>query len=236
MRYKRILLKISGEALAGENRFGIDHEVTERICEAVKATYDLGVQIGIVIGAGNFWRGRDSVGIDRAKADQMGMIATVMNSVAVGNILQEQYGLEVRVMTAINMPQVAEPYIISRARRHLEKGRVIILAGGTGNPFFSTDSGAALRAAEINADIIFKATQVDGVYDKDPHKFEDAKKFDEISFTTVLSEKLAVIDGTAASLCRDNNIPILVFNINDPLNIRRAAEGENIGTVIKEDI
>ncbi|MGI5889127.1 MAG: UMP kinase [Oscillospiraceae bacterium] len=235
LKYKRILLKISGEALAGDNLFGIDIDTTKSICEAIKETHDLGTELGIVVGGGNFWRGRDSIGIERARADQMGMIATVMNAVAVGNMLEKQCGIPVRVMTAVSMPQVAEPYIINRAKRHLEKGRIVILAGGTGNPFFSTDSAAALRAAEIGAEVVFKATMVDGVYDKDPKKDPTARRYDTLSFTEVLSKKLGVIDGTAASLCRDNHIPIFVFSLDDPRNIVRAAQGENIGTLVKED-
>ena len=231
--YNRILLKISGEALAGDKRFGIDQSVLSNICRAVKDVTDLGVEVAIVVGGGNYLRGRECVGMDHVRADHMGMLATVINSIAVGDCL-EKLGLEVRVMTALAMQQIAELYIRNRAVRHLEKGRVIILACGTGSPFFSTDTTAALRAAEIGADIIFKASLVDGVYDMDPHKFPNAKKYDRLNFSDVLSGRLAVIDSTAATMCRDNKIPILVFDLTDPENIVRAARGENIGTIIEE--
>lgn len=230
--YKRILLKLSGEVLAGSQGHGIDFDTVQDICKWVNACAKLGVQIGLVVGGGNFWRGRSSGDMDRTRADHIGMLATAMNSLALADAL-EQYGLEVRVQTAIEMRQVAEPYIRNRAIRHLEKGRVVIFGCGTGNPFFSTDTAAALRAAEIDADIIFKATNVDGVYDKDPNKYADAVKYDTLSHTEVLSKGLAVMDATAASLCRDNGIPILVFNLSDPENIVRAAKGENIGTIVK---
>ena len=229
--YKRILLKLSGEVLAGHNEKGIDFETVEKICKAVKECVGLGVEIGLVVGGGNFWRGRSSGKMDRTRADHMGMLATAMNSLALADTL-EQLGVPVRVQTAISMQQVAEPYIINKAVRHLEKGRVVIFGCGTGNPFFSTDTAAALRAAEINAEIIFKATNVDGVYDKDPNKFSDAVKYDSLSHTEVLEKGLAVMDSTAASLCRDNGISILVFNLNDPENIVRAVKGEKIGTVV----
>ena len=230
--YKRILLKLSGEVLAGKQGHGIDFDTVQEICKWVNACSKLGVQIGLVVGGGNFWRGRSSGNMDRTRADHIGMLATAMNALALADAL-EQYGLEVRVQTAIEMRQVAEPYIRNRAIRHLEKGRVVIFGCGTGNPFFSTDTAAALRAAEIDADIIFKATNVDGVYDKDPNKYADAVKYDTLTHTEVLSNGLAVMDSTAASLCRDNNIPILVFNLSDPENIVRAAKGENIGTIVK---
>ena len=230
--YKRILLKLSGEVLAGKQGHGIDFDTVQEICKWVNACSKLGVQIGLVVGGVNFWRGRSSGNMDRTRADHIGMLATAMNALALADAL-EQYGLEVRVQTAIEMRQVAEPYIRNRAIRHLEKGRVVIFGCGTGNPFFSTDTAAALRAAEIDADIIFKATNVDGVYDKDPNKYADAVKYDTLTHTEVLSKGLAVMDSTAASLCRDNNIPILVFNLSDPENIVRAAKGENIGTIVK---
>lgn len=230
--YKRILLKLSGEVLAGKQGHGIDFDTVQEICKWVNACSKLGVQIGLVVGGGNFWRGRSSGNMDRTRADHIGMLATAMNALALADAL-EQYGLEVRVQTAIEMRQVAEPYIRNRAIRHLEKGRVVIFGCGTGNPFFSTDTAAALRAAEIDADIIFKATNVDGVYDKDPNRYADAVKYDTLTHTEVLSKGLAVMDSTAASLCRDNNIPILVFNLSDPENIVRAAKGENIGTIVK---
>ena len=232
-KYKRILLKLSGEALAGNNKFGLDFDRVLEICESVKKCADMGVQIGIVVGGGNFWRGRSSGKMDRTRADHMGMLATTINSLALADSL-EQLGVSVRVQTAIEMHQIAETYIRNRAVRHLEKGRVVIFASGTGNPFFSTDTCAALRAAEIKADIIFKATNVDGVYDKDPNKFPDAVKYDVVTHSEVLEKDLKVMDSTAASLCRDNNIPILVFNLEDPQNIVKAVLGENIGTIVKE--
>lgn len=231
--YKRILLKLSGEVLAGKDGKGIDFETVNSICEAVKECVGLGVEIGLVVGGGNFWRGRSSGEMDRTRADHMGMLATTMNSLALADSL-EQMGVDVRVQTAITMQQVAEPYIRNKAVRHLEKGRVVIFGCGTGNPFFSTDTAAALRAAEIGAEIIFKATNVDGVYDKDPNKFADAVKYDTLTHTEILKKGLAVMDSTAASLCRDNNIGILVFNLEDPKNIVRAVQGENIGTIVKE--
>lgn len=231
-KYKRVLLKISGEVLAGEGKHGFDFNTVNSVCSAVKEMADMGVQIGIVVGGGNFWRGRSSGDMDRTRADHIGMLATVMNSLALADAL-EQLGVTVRVQTAIEMNKIAEPYIRNRAIRHLEKGRVVIFGCGTGNPFFSTDTAAALRAAEIDADIIFKATNVDGVYDKDPNRFADAVKYDELTHTEVLAKGLKVMDSTAASLCRDNNIPILVFNLNDPENIIRAAAGEKIGTLVK---
>ncbi|MBQ5969149.1 MAG: UMP kinase [Clostridia bacterium] len=231
--YKRILLKLSGEVLAGADGKGIDFDTVTRVCKAVKEATELGVEIGLVVGGGNFWRGRSSGEMDRTRADHMGMLATTMNALALADSL-EQMGVNVRVQTAIPMPQVAEPYIRLRAVRHLEKGRVVIFGCGTGNPFFSTDTAAALRAAEINAEIIFKATNVDGVYDKDPNKYPDAVKYDTLTHTEILKKGLAVMDSTAASLCRDNGISILVFNLSDPENIVRAVKGENIGTIVKE--
>lgn len=231
--YKRILLKLSGEVLAGKDGKGIEFDTVNSICSAVKKCRDMGVEIGLVVGGGNFWRGRSSGEMDRTRADHMGMLATAMNSLALADSL-EQMGVDVRVQTAINMQQIAEPYIRNKAVRHLEKGRVVIFGCGTGNPFFSTDTAAALRAAEINAEIIFKATNVDGVYDKDPNKFSDAVKYDRLTNSEILSKGLAVMDSTAASLCRDNKIEILVFNLNDPENIVRAVAGENIGTIVSE--
>lgn len=232
LTYKRILLKISGEVLAGGKGMGIDYDTVLNICSAVKECVDMGVQVGLVVGGGNFWRGRSSGDMDRTRADHMGMLATVMNSLALADAL-EHLKVPVRVQTAIAMQQIAEPYIRNKAVRHLEKGRVVIFGCGTGNPFFTTDTAAALRALEIDADIMFKATNVDGVYDKDPNKFEDAKKYDTLSFDEILSHDLKVMDGTAASLCRDNSIPILVFNLDDPQNIVKAIKGENVGTVVK---
>lgn len=230
--YKRILIKLSGEALAGEKGFGLDFDKVESICKSIKDTYDLGVEIAIVVGGGNFWRGRSSGKMDRTRADHMGMLATVINSLALADGL-EQLGAVVRVQTGIEMIKVAEPYIRNKAVRHMEKGRIVIFGCGTGNPFFSTDTGAALRAAEIDADVIFKATNVDGVYDSDPKTNPDAKKFDKLSYMDVLSKGLHVMDSTAASLCMDNEIKILVFNLDDPDNITRAAMGENKGTIVE---
>lgn len=232
LAYKRILLKISGEVLAGGKGMGIDYDTVLNICSAVKECVDMSVEVGLVVGGGNFWRGRSSGDMDRTRADHIGMLATVMNSLALADAL-EHLKVPVRVQTAIAMQQIAEPYIRNRAVRHLEKGRVVIFGCGTGNPFFTTDTAAALRALEIDADIMFKATNVDGVYDKDPNKFEDAKKYDTLSFDEILSHDLRVMDGTAASLCRDNSIPILVFNLDDPQNIVKAIKGENVGTVVK---
>lgn len=229
-KYKRVLLKLSGESLAGEEKKGINFDIVESFCNAIKKCVDDGVQVAIVVGGGNFWRGRSSGKMDRTRADHMGMLATAINALGVGDTL-EQAGVDVRVMTAISMPQVAEPYIRNRAVRHLEKGRVVIFGCGTGNPFFSTDTAAALRAVEIDADIIMKATMVDGVYDSDPKKNPDAKRYDRVSFDEVLTKNLAVMDSTAASLCKDNNMPILVFSVDEPMNIYKAVCGENIGTV-----
>ncbi len=230
--YKRILLKLSGEVLAGKNKTGIDFDTVMTISNSIKKVVDMGVQVAIVVGGGNFWRGRSSGEMDRTRADHMGMLATVINSLGLADGL-EKVGLTVRVQTAIEMRQIAEPYIRNKAVRHMEKGRVVIFGCGTGNPFFSTDTGAALRAVEIDADIIFKATNVDGVYDSDPKENPNAKKYDTISFMDVLSKGLHVMDSTAASLCMDNNLPILVFNLNDPENIVRAVSGEVTGTIVK---
>jgi uridylate kinase len=232
VKYDRVLLKISGEALAGEKGFGLDYNTVLDICEGIKKAQDLGVEIGIVVGGGNFWRGRSAAGMERTRADHIGMLATVMNALSLADAL-EKLGCEVRVQTALQMQQVAEPYIRNKAIRHLEKGRIVIFACGTGNPFFSTDTAAALRAAEIGADIIFKATMVDGVYNMDPKVYSDAVKYDSLTFSKVLNDRLNVIDMTAATMCRDNKIPILVFKLSND-NISKAVFGENIGTVIKE--
>ena len=216
--YHRLILKLSGEALAGKNGYGIDYDTVVGICQSIQKCVEMGVQVGIVVGGGNFWRGRSSGKMDRTRADHMGMMATVINSLALADAL-EGLGVTVRVQTAIAMQAIAEPYIRSRAVRHLEKGRVVIFGCGTGSPFFSTDTAAALRAAEVDADIILKATMVDGVYDKDPHRFPDAKRYEEVSFSQVLEQNLSVMDMTAASLCRDNKMPILVFSLSDPENI-----------------
>ncbi len=230
--YKRVLLKLSGEVLAGEKGTGIDFEKVTQVCRCIKECVDMGEQIAIVVGGGNFWRGRSSGEMDRTRADHMGMLATTINALALADAL-EQLGVTARVQTAIEMRQVAEPYIRNKAIRHLEKGRVVIFGCGTGNPFFSTDTAAALRAAEICADVIFKATNVDGVYDSDPKLNPDAKKFDRLTHHEVLQRRLNVMDSTAASLCMDNGIKILVFNLNDPQNIVRAVMGEHNGTLVE---
>jgi len=233
-KYKRVLLKLSGESLAGKETHGIDFDTVLRICRPIKECVDMGVQIAIVVGGGNFWRGRSSGQMDRTRADHMGMLATTINALGVADAL-EQLGLTVRVQTAISMQQIAEPYIRNRAVRHLEKGRVVVFGCGTGNPFFSTDTAASLRAAEIDADIILKATMVDGVYDSDPKKNPNAVKYDTLSFMDVLNKNLQVMDSTAATMCKDNNIPILVFSIDQPANITKAICGDPIGTIVKEE-
>lgn len=229
--YRRILLKISGEALAGPKGTGLDNEVLQVLGNTIKKLTEMDVQVAIVVGGGNFWRGRSSEGMDRVTADHMGMLATSINALALSDAL-EQAGAVTRVLSAIEMRQIAETYIRKRAIRHLEKGRVVIFACGTGNPFFSTDTAAALRASEIEADIIFKATMVDGVYDKDPNKFNDAVKYNKISHDEVLQMSLGVMDATAAALCRDNKIAIAVFSMSDPDNILRMAEGQDLGTIV----
>lgn len=231
IKYKRVLLKLSGEALAGDKHFGLDYDVIRDVCKSIKDSVDLGVELAIVVGGGNFWRGRSSGAMDRTRADHIGMLGTTMNALAVADVLEEM-GLDVRVQTAIAMQAVAEPYIRNRAVRHLEKGRVVIFGCGTGNPFFSTDTASSLRAAEIEAEVIFKATMVDGVYDKDPHKFDDAKMYDTITFNEVLAKNLSVMDMTAASMCKDNNIPVLVFNLKHPQNIVDALVGKPVGTLV----
>lgn len=233
-KYKRILLKLSGEALAGDKKSGLDYDVITDICKSVKKVVDAGVQVAVVVGGGNFWRGRSSGAMDRTRADHIGMLATAMNALAVADVL-ESLGCDVRVQTAISMQAVAEPYIRNRAVRHLDKGRVVIFGCGTGNPFFSTDTAASLRAAEINADIFLKATLVDGVYDKDPHKYDDAKKYEKLTFTQVISDGLGVMDSTAAAMCRDNKKKMLVFDLSRPDNIYDAVMGEDVGTIVSEE-
>lgn len=233
-KYHRVLLKLSGEALAGGKGTGIDYPTVTEICKNIKICTDMGVEIGIVVGGGNFWRGRSSGEMDRTRADHMGMLATMINALALADAL-EQLGVPVRVQSAIAMQQIAEPYIRNRAVRHFEKGRVVIFGAGTGNPFFSTDTAASLRAAEIDADIILKASLVDGVYDKDPNRFPDAKRYSTLTFSEVLGNGLGVMDSTAASMCRDNGIPIFVFDLHDPANIVKAISGEDIGTIVKEE-
>ncbi len=230
--YKRVLLKLSGEALAGDKKSGLNYDVITDIGKSIKKCYDAGVQIGIVVGGGNFWRGRSSGAMDRTRADHIGMLATAMNALAVADVL-ESLGMEVRVQTAISMQQVAEPYIRNRAVRHLEKGRIVIFGCGTGNPFFSTDTASSLRAAEIEADVMLKATMVDGVYDKDPHKYPDAVKYETLDLDDVIVKHLSVMDSTSAAMCKDNNIPIIVFNLARPDNIYDAVMGEKVGTLVK---
>ena len=254
VQYKRILLKVSGEALSGEKGTGFDEATIASICAGIKAAYDLGAQIGIVVGGGNFWRGRSSGKMDRMDADKIGMLATVMNAIAVKDALRQQ-GVPAVVMTSSAMPQVADTFRSDKAIAELEAGKIVVFGGGTGNPIFSTDTASALRALEtklirnpifstdtasalraleIGADAMFKATMVDGVYDKDPHKYPDAVKYDTLTFTRVLDERLAVMDSTAATLCRDNGLPIVVFDLNEPANIARALQGENVGTIVRE--
>lgn len=231
--YKRILLKISGEALAGEESFGINNQTVANIAQEIKAIKEEGVEVVVVVGGGNIWRGakKSASGIDRSTADYMGMLATIMNALAIQGAL-EQTGVETRVQTAIEMQEIAEPFIRRRALRHLDKERVVIFGGGTGNPYFSTDTAAALRAIEMDCDIILMAKKVDGVYDKDPVLYNDAKMFTEISYKEVLSLDLKVMDATAASMCMQNKMPIQVFNINKKNNILRAVCGEKIGTIV----
>ncbi len=231
-KYKRIILKISGEALAGSEKFGLNEEMLKVVAKQVKEVHDLGVQVAIVVGGGNFWRGRTSKDMSKATADYMGMLATVINSLALQEAI-ESTGLQTRVQTAIEMKEVAEPYIRRKAVNHLEKGKVVIFGAGTGNPFFSTDTTAALRAAEIDADVILLAKKVDAVYSADPEVDKNAIKYDELTHFEVLEKDLKVMDSTAASLCRDNNICIHVFGISEPGNVMKAVCGEKIGTVIK---
>lgn len=235
LQYKRVLLKLSGEALAGTKGFGLDYSVVRALCESIRECVGMGVQMAIVVGGGNFWRGRKSGGMERTRADHVGMLATVMNALALADAL-ESLGVDTRVQTAIAMQSIAEPYIRNRAVRHIEKGRVVIFGCGTGNPFFSTDTAAALRAAEIGADVILMAKMVDGVYDSDPRLHPDAKRYPVVSFSEILNRELAVIDSTAASMCRDNRTPVLIFSSNDPRNIVRAVCGENIGTILREEV
>jgi uridylate kinase len=234
LKYRRILLKISGEALAGEAGYGLDGQVLARVAAELKEVHDAGIEVGIVIGGGNIFRGMKAAveqGMDRAMADYIGMLATVQNSVALQDYL-ERAGVDTRVQSAIEMKEVAEPFIQRRAIRHLEKGRVVIFAAGTGNPFFTTDTAAVLRAAQIDAQAIFKATDVDGVFDRDPQKFQGAVRFETLSYIQVLEKGLRVLDSTAVSLSMDNGIPIVVFNMETPGNIIRAALGENVGTTV----
>lgn len=235
IKYKRILLKLSGESLMGKKGFGIDHNVLDFFSTEVKKVHDIGVQVGIVIGGGNIYRGLSAgdQGIDRVTGDQMGMLATVINSLALQNAIEHK-DVFTRLMSAIHMDEIAEPYIRRRAIRHLEKGRVIIFGAGTGHPYFSTDTAASLRAVEIEADVIIKGTRVDGVFDSDPEKNPDANRFENISYLDILKKNLRVMDLTAVSLCQENNLPMVVFNMDIPDNLLRLVKGENVGTVISE--
>ena len=233
-KYKKVLLKVSGEALAGDKGYGFDAGTMRKICENIKKIVDMGVQVSIVVGGGNIWRGRSGGDMDRTRADHMGMLATCINALGLCSEL-EACGVETRVQTAIEMKQIAEPYIRLKASRHMEKGRVVIFGAGTGNPFMSTDTAAALRAIETQAEVILLAKKVDAVYDSDPNINPDAKKFEALSFNDILSKELGVMDSTAASMCRDNDMPILVFGLDDPENIVRAVSGEKIGTLVTKD-
>ncbi len=231
-QYKRVLLKLSGESLAGAAGHGIDFDIAQAMCEPIRQLHDLGVEVAVVVGGGNFWRGRSSGKMERTRADHMGMLATVINALGLADTL-EQMQVPVRVQTAIEMNAIADQYVRDEAVRKLEEGTVVILGCGTGNPFFSTDTGASLRAAELNCDIILKATMVDGVYDSDPKKNPNAVRFDRLTFSDILEKNLQVMDMTAATMCRDNGIKIMVFSIDDPQNIVRAVCGEKIGTVVE---
>ena len=232
-KYKRVLLKLSGEALAGKKGFGIDPKIVDDLADEIVEVVEGGVELAVVVGGGNFFRGMagSAEGMDRSQADNIGMLATVMNAIALQEAF-ERHGIETRVQSAINMQEVAEPFIRRRAVRHLEKGRVVIFAAGSGNPYFTTDTAASLRACEINAEVLMKATKVDGVYDSDPAKNPDAKKFDFISYKDVIAKDLHVMDTTATSLCMENDLPILVFDLDTKGNIARALRGENVGTLV----
>ena len=233
LRYQRILLKLGGEALSGPQGFGIDPHRAKEVAEIVKGVYDLGVQVALVIGAGNIWRGSEGIrqGMEQATADHMGMIATVMNALALQDAL-ERLGVVTRVQTAIEMRSIAEPYIRLRAIRHLDKGRVVIIGGGTGNPYFTTDTAGALRAMEVGADVLIKATKVDAVYDDDPHKNPNARRFDELSYIDALNMRLKVMDSTAISLCMENEMPIVVLNMWESDSVKKLMEGQTVGTII----
>lgn len=235
LKYKRVLLKLSGESLMGKKGFGIDSDVLDFFGSEIKQAHEAGAQIGLVIGGGNIFRGLSAhtQGVDRVTGDQMGMLATMINSLALQNAC-EQKGVFTRLMSAIHMQEIAEPYIRRRAIRHLEKGRVVIFGAGTGHPYFSTDTAASLRAVEIQADIIMKGTRVDGVYDSDPEKNPDAKKFENITYIDVINNNLRVMDLTAVSLCKENNLPMVVFNMNKPGNLLSVLKGEKVGTVVKD--
>ena len=230
-KYKRILLKLSGEALAGEQRFGLNGEVIEKVVDQIVAVHEMGVEIALVIGGGNFWRGRQGTDMDRATADQMGMLATVMNALAMMDAI-ERRGIPVRVQTALNMISVAEPYVLRKAIHHFEKGRIVIMACGTGNPYCSTDTAAAQRACEIRADVLLMAKNVDGIYDSDPRVNPQAKKYDTLSFVDIVSKGLKAMDSTAATMCMDNDVPVLCFALDEENSIVRAVCGERMGTLI----
>ena len=230
-KYKRILLKLSGEALAGEQRFGLNSEVIEKVVDQIVAVHEMGVEIALVIGGGNFWRGRQGTDMDRATADQMGMLATVMNALAMMDAI-ERRGIPVRVQTALNMISVAEPYVLRKAIHHFEKGRIVIMACGTGNPYCSTDTAAAQRACEIRADVLLMAKNVDGIYDSDPRVNPQAKKYDTLSFVDIVSKGLKAMDSTAATMCMDNDVPVLCFALDEENSIVRAVCGERMGTLI----
>ncbi|MBR3002038.1 MAG: UMP kinase [Clostridia bacterium] len=232
LKYKKVLLKLSGEVLAGEKKFGVDVETVGKICDKIKEIVELGVQVGIVVGGGNFWRGRNGHQMEQTTADYMGMLATIMNGLALQDALEAR-GIFSRVQTSIEMREIAEPFIQRKAMKHLEKGRVVIFAGGTGHPFFTTDTAAALRATEIGADVLLLGKSIDGVYSADPKLDPNAVKYDEITYIDVLNKDLKVMDSTATAMCRDNKVPLLVFGIADPENIVRAVKGEKIGTVVK---
>ena len=231
-KYKRVLLKLSGEALAGEQKTGIDAKTVGNICDKIKEVVDMGVQVAIVVGGGNFWRGRNGHQMEQTTADYMGMLATAMNGLALQDALEAR-GLHSRVQTAIEMREIAEPFIQRKAEKHLEKGRIVIFACGTGHPYFTTDTAAVLRATEIKADVILLGKAVDAVYDSDPKENPNAKKYDEVSYMEALEKDLKVMDSTAIAMCRDNNMPLLVFGIENPENIVRAVKGEKIGTIVK---
>jgi uridylate kinase len=235
VRWRRVLLKLSGEALSGSRRFGISPQCVARVSDEIEEAKALGVELGVIVGGGNFWRGEvaSREGMERTSADYIGMLATIINALVLQNALEKR-GLVTRVLTAIAMQQIAEPYIRRKALRHLEKGRVVIFAGGTGNPYFTTDTAAALRAVEIGAGAILKATKVEGVYSSDPFKDEDARRFDELTYVDMLQGRLAVMDATAVSLCMENSLPILVFSLEERGNVRRILQGEKVGTIVHE--
>ena len=231
-KYKRVLLKLSGEALAGNQHFGLNHEVIDQVVDQIVKVHEMGVQVGLVIGGGNFWRGRQGTNMDRTTADQMGMLSTVMNSLAMMDAI-EQRGVPVRIQTALDMISLAEPFILRKALRHFEMGRIVIFACGTGNPYCSTDTAAALRACEIDADILLMAKNVDGIYDSDPKTNPNAQKYEELRYSDIINRNLKVIDFTAATMCMENNVPTLAFGLNEENSIVRAVCGEDLGTIIK---